>query len=124
MKNHDDFAGVMYYYVRNGKSKKSVGTPYAVVAVRENDDGTVNRGVSMCSPLDTFKKVIGRGIAMQRLIKAETDCRCSGKFKKYNGDDSKRNVWNDEFFTKYAYKSGFHEQINDREYRMFHKPGE
>lgn len=50
---------------------KTGGTPYATVAITINEDCTVNRGVSICSPNDVFVKSIGAAKAIGRLKKAE-----------------------------------------------------
>ena len=57
---------------KNGERKtvKVGGTPYATVAVFFNADGTVNRGISICSPNDTFVKSVGAAKAIGRLKKA------------------------------------------------------
>lgn len=64
---------VMYYYLRtetkiNGKVCR---TPYGTVALRRNEDGTVNRGISMCSTKDNFCRKTGRKIAFSNLMKVE-----------------------------------------------------
>lgn len=59
MNNSIDTETVHYYYLRARNEKdKTVksGVPYGVVAVRANEDGTVNRGISICSTRDIFKK--------------------------------------------------------------------
>ena len=118
----DNFDDVMFYYLRdenknqNDKSAKK-GVPFGVVAVRENENGTVNRGVSICSPSDRYNKKAGRGIALKRLIEAETKCR-SIPFGNYNGTDDKKKITHLPF----NYKSDFNAEITKSEYRMFHKP--
>lgn len=121
-KMNDNFDKVMFYYLRdNNKNPNDKsggrGVPFGVVAVRENPNGTVNRGVSICSPSDRYNKKAGRGIAFKRLLKAETDCR-STPFAKYNGVDEKKKITNLPF----AYKSDFNAEITEGEHRMFHKP--
>ena len=58
---------------KNGASKtiKVGGVPYATVAVTFNADGTVNRGVSICSPHDAFVRSMGVTKAIGRMKKAE-----------------------------------------------------
>lgn len=118
---NDNFDKVMFYYLRENKhpndKSNGRGVPFGVVAVRENPDGTVNRGVSICSPTDRYNKKAGRGIALKRLLKAETDCR-STPFGKYNGMDEKKKITHFPF----AYKSDFNAEITESEHRMFHKP--
>ena len=79
---------LVFYYLR--KSDGEQVHPYGVVAVRMNCDGTVNRGISICSPNDEFRKQVGRGIAYSWLIKAETACHNVGKFEVYNGTGDKQ----------------------------------
>lgn len=73
--------------VKNGEKRviKVGGTPYATVAVTFNEDGTVNRGVSICSPHDPFVRSVGSAKAIGRLKKAaktESDVYPINGFKK------------------------------------------
>lgn len=52
------------------KKVKMGGTPYATVAITFNSDGTVNRGVSICSPRDAFVRTTGVAKAVGRMRKA------------------------------------------------------
>lgn len=45
--------------------------PYATVAIEFNEDGTVNRGISICSPNDAFVKKEGVNKAVGRLNAAK-----------------------------------------------------
>ena len=58
--------------VKDGVAKtiKVGGTPYATVAISFNEDGTINRGISICSPNDMFLKSVGTAKAIGRLKKA------------------------------------------------------
>lgn len=47
------------------------GRPYATVAIEINEDGTVNRGVAICSAKDAFVKKVGTKKAMGRLESAK-----------------------------------------------------
>jgi hypothetical protein len=47
------------------------GRPYATVAIEINEDGTVNRGVSICSAKDAFVKKVGTKKAIGRLESAK-----------------------------------------------------
>ena len=60
---------VRYYYLKRRVSGGSM--PFGCVAFRKNEDGTVNRGVSLCSTRDNFNKMHARGLAMKRLLDAE-----------------------------------------------------
>lgn len=117
MENSDDLG---FYYLRHLKDGQV--HPFGVVAVRMNLDGTVNRGISICSPNDEFKKKIGRGIAYSRLIEAETACHNVRKFKDYQGEDDKQLIRVSEIPFEYA--GEFNQVPSESEYRMFNKPGE
>ena len=78
--------GAFLYYVKtdddDGKPKmnkrvhKKTG---ACVCFSENDDGTIARGVSICSDNDNFSKSIGRNIAIGRHTKAVAEGDGSGE---------------------------------------------
>ena len=53
---------VMFYYLRDDHNH-----PRGCVAMSVNDDGTVNRGVSLCSTIDQFDRAHARGLAVKRL---------------------------------------------------------
>lgn len=116
--NMNDVENIVFYYLRKNDNANGRGTPYGVVAVRENEDGTVNRGVSLCSPDDKYDKNAGRGIALKRLIKAESDKR-STEFGVYTGVREKKKM---DYDIPFSLKSAFHELITKEEHRMFHKP--
>lgn len=56
---------VFFYYVRTPDAPQN--RPVATVAFEVNDDGTVNRGVAICSDSDNFSRKKGRAIAIGRL---------------------------------------------------------
>ena len=56
---------VVYYYLKNDENK-----PIGCVAIKENADGTINRGVSICSKADAFVKKCARGLAFKRMNQA------------------------------------------------------
>ena len=56
---------------KNNGTLKVGGRPYATVAIEINDDGTVNRGVSICSAKDAFVKKVGTRKAVGRLESAK-----------------------------------------------------
>ena len=60
---------VRYYYLKEYVNDGN--RPFGCVAFRRNADGTVNRGVSLCSTRDNFNRRHGRGLAMKRLLDAE-----------------------------------------------------
>lgn len=56
----------------NVVKKINIGSkPYATVAIEINEDGTVNRGVSICSTKDAFVKSVGTKKAIGRLESAK-----------------------------------------------------
>ena len=120
---------VMFYYLRSGipvndKSAKK-GVPFGVVAVRLNEDGTVNRGVAVCSPIDKYNKDAGRGIALSRLLNAEEKGASLNVFEKYSKTGNRQHFTADvvaNVFEKYKFKCGYHEPILKNEHRMFFKP--
>ena len=67
------------YHLRTVDTEKTVndkvvrvgGRPYATVAIEINEDGTVNRGVSICSAKDAFVKKVGVNKAIGRLESAK-----------------------------------------------------
>ena len=72
-----DMDEVRFYYLRGEKR------PFGCVAFVVNDDGTVTRGVSLCSIKDNFDRRRARGLAYKRLEKAKSLGR-DMKFKEYN----------------------------------------
>ena len=55
-----------HYYIRRSDTKQ----PIACVAFNENEDGTVNRGISICSTREIFSKNKARNKAIGRLVSA------------------------------------------------------
>lgn len=57
-----------FYYLRRQieKSPSKIGHPFGCVCISPNEDGTVNRGVSICSVKDFFNKKKARGMAFSR----------------------------------------------------------
>ena len=112
---------VFYYYLKDENDK-----PYGCVAMCENEDGTINRGVSLCSTKDTFKKVCARGLAFKRMndaIKTESTVA----FNEYNSNvlpkdglncPVKFNDSEEVINTKYAYAI----MPTAKEHRILHKP--
>lgn len=79
---------VHYYHLRYiaEKNGKRYRIPYGTVAYRYNSDGTVNRGISLCSLMDNFDKRTGKAKALGRLKQVEarlTDI----EFNEYEGYD-------------------------------------
>lgn len=70
---------VNVYHLRTKKIEKTVDgkviqvgcKPYGTVAIEVNDDGTVNRGVAICSKRDAFVKKVGTMKAIGRLESAK-----------------------------------------------------
>ena len=71
---------VRYYYLR--KQANGGSMPFGCVAFRRNGDGTVNRGVSLCSTRDNFNRQHARGLALKRLLDAEK-AGLAAYFQKY-----------------------------------------
>lgn len=70
---------IFYYYLRNeGKH------PYGCVAITDNGDGTIKRGVSICSKKDNFNKPYSRALALKRL--KQTEKVAKGYFGVYFGE--------------------------------------
>lgn len=121
---------IFYYYLRREDplDKTAIrGKSYGVVAIRMNEDGTVNRGISYCSQKDSFKKSVGRGIALSRLLKAEIECRNGENFSPYFGKcpgapEDFGNKQQKNIYTTFTIKGYFHSEMTCFEYRMFHKP--
>lgn len=110
---------VFYYYLKDENDKL-----YGCVAICENEDGTINRGVSLCSTKDTFKKVRARGLAFKRMNDA-IKTKSIMAFNDYNSDTLPKTglncpvSFNDaEFNTKYAYAV----EPTAKEHRILHKP--
>ena len=122
-------SNVSYYYLRDQHNN-----PRGCVAIEKNADGTVNRGISICSELDRFDRACARGIALQRLNIAKRDEK-NVEFNKYNGECSggvrHMPVW-DLTHTDVAdkmdignlitFKCTFRDQPTQFEKRMLEKP--
>lgn len=113
---------VIFYYLRDNELNKKdkcakKGQPFGVVAMRLNEDGTINRGVSICSPCDKFDKKAGRGIALKRLMDSEKS-EDSKFFGVYFGKTENMNIFNIPFVECCAY----HVKPTESEHRMLYKP--
>ena len=113
---------VIFYYLRDNELNKKdkcakKGQPFGVVAMRINEDGTINRGVSICSPQDNFNRIAGKGIAIKRLMEAENkkNSKCFGV---YVGEFDKMNIHNMPFKECYSY----HTEPNESESCIIGKP--
>lgn len=115
--------GVLYYYLRkeNPKDKTAKrGIPYGVVAIRMNEDHTVNRGMAVCSNRDVFNKEYGRKLAFSRLRAAELrghHLKATG-IGYYFGRNQQCPV--DE--APFAYIGMFQAKAKEHELRMFINP--
>ena len=107
---------IVYYYLRHDD-----GHPYGCVAIKENDDGTINRGVSLCSLNDKFVKATARGVAIKRLNDAEKH-KSSTKFDIYAGAYQNMGIPILIGCCYFNYKSEYHVEPTKKEYRMLHKP--
>jgi len=108
---------VFYYYLKDENDK-----PYGCVAMCENEDGTINRGVSLCSTKDTFKKVCARGLAFKRMNDA-IKTQKTEYFSEYNGIPMNGlncpvDITEQVFAVKFAYAV----TPTAKEHRILHKP--
>ena len=103
---------IYYYYLKdeNGKS-------YGCVAFCKNSDGTITRGVSLCSMKDSFKKITARGIALKRMNDA-MKTKTSKLFHVYYGSHPACPAYDDVFI----YKSAYCVAPTEKEHRILHKP--
>ena len=71
-----------FYYIR--KERNNQIHPYITVCVFKNADGTVNRGVAVCSVKDNFDREKGKAIAYNRVISAQKNgysiCPSDGRY--------------------------------------------
>ena len=114
--------------VREHKGKKEIkkikigGTPYATVAISINSDGTVNRGVSICSVNDVFEKSIGSAKAigrMEKAMEAESNvCPING-YKNLENNISKKVGHTVRDNVDFNYLGYFHDVPNELEKKLF-----
>lgn len=75
-----------FYYLRRWHKQKKQIHPYITVCVKKNADGTVDRGVAVCSVKDNFERATGKAIAYNRCVSARrigvNICPTDGR---YNG---------------------------------------
>lgn len=113
--------GVEVYY---GRVKKvgSVGElmtlPVVTVVVRLNEDGTVNRGISVCSVDECPSKQIGKTLAMKRLVATE---KAKMNIQPINSGFSRVRSGEDypEDFPQFNFKGEYHAEINQIERELF-----
>lgn len=112
--------GVMFWYgmVNNGKNM----VPVVTVASRYNpEDGTVSRGVAICSKEDNPVREEGRKLALKRLAIAEHR-QIDSMPVYWNGDAVKASGANETEFTHWKMKSQYHAPIEEREKKVFLGP--
>ena len=107
---------VHFYYLRNPQQQHQ---PIGCVAIHANADGTINRGVSVCSWNDNFSKKKARSLALTRLSLADKGLNI--KFGKYYGRSNSVAGMPDCPFENAAANNV---QPTESEYRILHKPGE
>lgn len=103
---------VHIYYLRDPQQKH---LPVGCVAICENSDGTINRGVSLCSYRDNFSKRRARNLATARLSLA-----CKGmdiRFGKYYG---RKAICMPD--CPFEHSSQCNVKPTEYEYRILHKP--
>jgi len=114
---------IQYYYLRDFKTYQ----PYACIAINQNDDGTVDRGISICSSEDQFDKKLARSKSRGRLLHAA--------YKKCNSElINNKNVDNVNKYLAWAntidqskkynlmFKSSYNSVATASEIRMLNKP--
>lgn len=112
--------GVMFWYgmVNNGKNM----VPVVTVASRYNpEDGTVSRGIAICSKEDNPIREEGRKLALKRLAIAEHR-QIDSMPVYWNGDAVKASGANTTEFTHWKMKSQYHAPIEEREKKVFLGP--
>ena len=103
-----------HYYLREKTVDGRRGNMFGCVVVDMNEDGTVNRGVSVCASRDKFDKTIALNIATGRFNKAVAT-RQSIPMKVYNGKTENRQ---NKVYGKLDAGS-FHAEANETEKKMF-----
>lgn len=58
----------LFYYIRRKRNNQI--HPYITVCISKNPDGTINRGVAICSVKDNFERAKGKSIAYNRITAA------------------------------------------------------
>jgi hypothetical protein len=95
--------------------------PVVTVASRYNpEDGTVNRGIAICSGYDNPSKKEGRKIALKRLAIAEArelDCQEIN----WSSDNIIHSGAAHSEFTDWKYKVQYHQELINLEKRVFLK---
>ena len=107
---------IFFYYIKDENNNK-----IGCVAVNENEDGTINRGVSICSKVDKFNKTKARGIAYSRLINV-CNTKTNVTFNEYTGDTSKILFPKIPEIYEIVFKEHYHVTPSAKEFRMLHKP--
>lgn len=112
--------GVMFWYgmVNNGKNM----IPVVTVASRYNEeDGTVSRGVAICSKWDNPSRACGRELALKRLAIAEHR-EISSLPIRWDSKANKDSGASETEFTHWTMKSQYHVPIEEREKKVFLGP--
>jgi hypothetical protein len=117
MKDIKALKGIFFSYVRT-EEKEIVGT----VAFRENEDGTINRGIAIVGLGDQPNKDIGRKAAAGRLIAAEREQECNramGRIKPAckRFMDCFAAQFSPSEGSLYKFKSGYH--VNPTEFEQY-----
>ena len=107
---------IHYYYLRDTYQPC---IPRGCVALHENEDGSVNRGVSYCSTNDNFSKKKARSLALKRLSLADNGLELHFGANYFGRC---RNMP----FNKYPFDMASAKNVppTDFELRLLHKPGE
>ena len=115
---------IHYYYIRRPESTDLI----ACVAITQNDDKTVNRGISICSENERFDKekarTKSRGRLTCALTKKSDNLPIRQNIDKKNLQDYCDYVKNIDPDNKFGllYKAGYSNIATTMEERMFNKP--
>ncbi len=115
---------VFFYYLKKER-EDGFEHPYGTVCIKKNDDGTVNRGIAICSTSDNFNKKIGREISFARMNKAICKKITCDNFMDYyyfgNSYTSKFPIVS-YLGDNFKYKCYYHVEPTKKEYRIMNKP--
>ena len=109
---------IFFYYLKDEQNNK-----IGCVAVNENENGTVNRGVSICSKTDKFNKTKARGIAYSRLMNVLKEKK-NVPFNVYTGMEEKILAPKIPDVYEITFKEHYEAKQSSKEHRMLHKPND
>lgn len=109
----------MFYYGMV-KSNDTMVPVVTVASIYNEDDGTVNRGIAICSGFDNPSKAVGRKIALRRLAIANArkiDCQEIN----WSSENILQSGAAHSEFTDWKYKVQYHAEPIELEKRVFLK---